>query len=259
MRPVLLVCFILIYRTMVIGQDAVIPDEIKPFLLKGYEILSLDTADLNNDKLRDAILVIRNPAEDSSYDERMIRPLLLLIRQKDGKLKQVVRNNDAIMGRHDGGMMGDPWAGMSVLKNGFGLAFYGGSSWRWAYYYEFRWNKLKKNWFLMKEESSHFNSGDMEGTMRSTEIDASELGEIGIDRFRPDLGYEESKWKVIAMKTFFYDNPAAGSKPRKGYLVKGNTCTASRQLKNFVLVDFDNGKGEITSGYILKKDLVRLK
>jgi len=31
--------------------------------------------------------------------------------------------------------------------------------------------------------------------------------------------------------------------------------TGIRQLKNFIEVSFDNGKGVFTDGYILKKDL----
>jgi hypothetical protein len=241
------------------SQSTVIPEEVKPFVLKGYEILDLGKGDINADNLSDFILVLKNPAEDSLFDERSPRPLLLLIRQPNGKLKQTVRNDNAVMGRHDGGVFGDPWEGMNVFKGGFGLSFYGGSSWRWSYHYEFKWNAVKKNWMLTKESSSSFHSADVEKTMKGIEIGLTELGDVPIEKFTTEFGMEESTWKVVAAKTYFYDSPKLGSKPRKGYLVKGNTCTGIRQLKNFVQVNFDSGKGDITSGFLLKKDMVKVK
>jgi len=64
---------------------------------------------------------------------------------------------------------------------------------------------------------------------------------------------------VMPVKTFFYDSPKLGSKPRKAYLLKGNIATCIRLLKNFIEVSFENTKGEITSGYILRKDLAPIK
>jgi hypothetical protein len=63
------------------------------------------------------------------------------------------------------------------------------------------------------------------------------------------------KWKVTAAKTFFYDSPKLGSKPRKGYLLKGDNITVLRLLKNFVEVSFENSKNQFSTGYVLKKDL----
>jgi hypothetical protein len=240
------------------GQSTIVPEEAKPFVLKGYEVLDLGKGDINSDNLNDLVLILKNPAEDSLFDERSPRPLLLLVRQSNGKLKQVVRNDNAVMGRHDGGVFGDPWEGVNVFKGGFSLSFYGGSSWRWAYNYEFTWNAVKKNWMLTRESSSSFHSADVEKTMKEIEIGVLELGVVPIEKFNTEFGMEESTWKVIAAKTYFYDSPKLGSKPRKGYLVKGNTCTGIRQLKNFIQVNFDSGKGDITSGFLLKKDLVKI-
>jgi len=149
---------------------------------------------------------------------------------------------------------GDPYQGLDVSTNGFSFAFYGGSSWRWAYEYQFAWNRLKKKWVLIKESSSHFNSLAMEATFKNTEIDATELGEITFDKFSYENTDEQKKWKVTALKTYFYDNPKLGGPHRKGYLVKGNMVTSNRLLKNFAEVSFDNGK-EVTSGFILRKDM----
>lgn len=253
-----LVISLLLFQLFVKAQTAELPDEVKPFILTGLEVLDYQTGDINKDQRTDAILILKNPLEDSSWEELMPRPLLVLIRQANGKLKQVIRNDKAIMGRHEGGMFGDPFQSLNLFAGGFSISFYGGSSWRWVYEYEFRWNTGRKQWMLIHENSGSFNAGDMENTMKETEIEAGELGLIPFEKFSYEGLHQQGKWKVNVAKTFFYDNPKLGSPRRKGYLVRGNIVESSRQLTNFVEVSFDNGK-DITTGFILKKDLVPLK
>lgn len=241
------------------AQTAPLPDELKPFILPKYEVLDFATGDLNGDARPDAVLILKDPNEDSTFDERLPRPLLILVRQANGKLKQVLRNDTAVMGRHDGGVFGDPYQEMDISKNGFNLYFYGGSAWRWAYEYRFAWKPAKQSWYLVYESQSSFNSGDPDMTMKEVNIQEAELGEIALGKFSPEMMYQSSQWKVKAPKTFFYTSPQPGSQPRKGYLVKGNIVTGTRQLKNFIEVSFENSKGEITDGFILRKDLQQLK
>ena len=249
---------LLVTTLNIYAQEIKVPAEVKSFVTAGLETLDYKTGDLNGDKLQDAILILKNPGEDTLIKEDLPRPLIILIRQTNNKLKELVRNEIAVMRRNSGGVFGDPYEGMQLFENGFSLSFYGGSSWRWAYNYEFLWNVVKKNWLLTKESQSGFHAGDPEKTMRHTEIEAKELGEIPIEKFNSDSGYEDSKWKVKAPRTFFYNNPKLGIKPGKAYLIKGNIATGIRQLKNFVEVSFENSKGIITQGFILKKDLEKL-
>lgn len=257
LRQLLIIIFSTSISFLSLSQSAPLPAELNNFILPGHEVLDFKTGDINQDKKSDAILILKNPLEDSTWEETFSRPMFILIRQADGKLKQIHRNDKAIMGRHDGGVFGDPWQGLDCFNGGFSISFYGGSSWRWAYEYQFKWNTLKKKWLLSRESSSTFNSVDMEATMKNTEIEAAELGEISFEKFAVDNQYQQTKWKVRALKTYFYDSPKLGSRPRKGYLVKGNMANGTRELKNFVEVNFDNGS-EISSGFILKKDLQRI-
>jgi hypothetical protein len=253
------ILLLLLVTTIIINaQEIKVPVDVKSFVTAGLEPLDYKTGDLNGDKLQDAILILKNPGEDTLMNEDLPRPLIILIRQPDNKLKQMVRTDIAVMRRNSGGVFGDPYEGMQLFEKGFSLSFYGGSSWRWAYNYEFRWNNSKKNWFLTKESQSSFQAGDPETTMKHTEIEVKELGEILFEKFNSDSGYEDSKWKVKASKTFFYDNPKLGTKPRKGYLMKGNIASGIRQLKNFVEVSYESGKGIFTEGFILKKDLEKV-
>lgn len=241
------------------AQDKPLPGEAQSFIPKGYESLDYITGDLNGDKKADAILILKQPGEDSLDMDETHRPFILLIRQSDGKLKQVIRNDSVIMCRHCGGVFGDPYEGIQIYPSGFNITFYGGSSWRWTYHYEFVYKPVKKNWYLIKETQSSFQSGDPEMTMKEAVIEETELGEVPIGKFSSSPVYVDSKWKVIAAKTFFYDSPKLGNKPRKGYLLKGNVVTGIRHLKNYIEVSFDDGKGTFTDGYILKKDLEKIQ
>lgn len=257
-KSIIILTLSLVFHLYVRAQTPELPAELKPFILARHEVLDFQTGDINKDQRPDAILVLKNPLEDSTWEEFMPRPFLVLIRQANGKLKQVIRNDKAIMGRHEGGMFGDPYQSLNLYSGGFTISFYGGSSWRWVYEYEFRWNNGRKQWMLIHESSGSFNSGDMENTMKETEIEAGELGFIPFEKFSYEGLHQQGKWKVNVAKTFFYDNPKVGSPRRKGYLVRGNIVESTRQLTNFVEVSFDNGK-DITTGYILKKDLVPVK
>ena len=64
---------------------------------------------------------------------------------------------------------------------------------------------------------------------------------------------------MIVVKAYFYDNPKLGTRPRKGYLLKGDQVTGIRHLKNFIEVSFENKKQEFTTGYILKTNLQQIR
>ena len=259
MKPYLLLFPVLMPLAGLLAQTTPIPAEVKPFVLPAHEVLDYVTGDLNGDSRPDAILILKDKTEDSSYETRKARPLLLLIRQAKGGLQQVLRNDSAVMGRNDGGVMGDPYQETAIRKNSFTLFFYGGSSWRWSYEYRFAWKPALKNWYLVSEKQSSFNSGDPEKTTKEIAIGEAELGKQPFSHFSPGSLYQETRWKVQAAKTFFYNNPQAGSVPRKAYLLKGNTVKGTRTLTHFIEVEYENSKGEITEGFLLRKDLVPLQ
>lgn len=249
----------LLLCNLVSAQDKILPAELKPFLIPGHEVLDFVTGDLNGDKRQDLILILKRAGEDTLLEEDYPRPLFLLLRQTTGQLKQVLRNDKAILCRRCGGVFGDPYQQTDISNNGFSFYFYGGSAWRWTYQFDFAWKPGLNNWMLVREIRGGFNADDPEMKMKETTIKVEELGTIPISSFNSEPAYEHSRWKVIAAKTWFYDNPEWGSKPRKAYLVRGNSVTGIRHLKNFIEVHFENSKSVITQGYIVRKDLLLLK
>ncbi len=241
------------------SQEISIPDELKPFIMPGYEVLDVVKGDLNNDKKQDYLLVLKTAGEDTfSFDNTdwdAHRPLLLITRQANGTLKTVAVNNELIFCKNCGGVMGDPYQGLVIKPGEFTADLYGGGSWRWAETFTFRYDAVKKNWFLQTHKSTSFQSGDPEKTMSESVISRSEIGDISIEKFTPHYNADSSSWKVKAARTYFFKSPVIGSKPGKTYLVKGNKVVSFKQFRNFVECSFTNSMGTVTTGYILKKDL----
>ena len=249
--------FFLLQINTAAAQNKILPEEAKPFILPGYEVMDYITGDINNDTKEDALLVLKQKGEDS-IDTDPCRPLLVLTRQINGTLAKAVQNDSAILCRHCGGVFGDPYEGISIKKNGFEISFYGGSSWRWYYHYSFSFNVSKNNWYLSRQEEGYYHNTEIDETQKDATIEREELGDISFSSFNANLNLTETKWKVAVAKTFFYNNPKLGSKPRKGYLIKGDIVSSYKQYKNFIKAEFSKNE-KSSSGFILKKDLIKIE
>lgn len=227
------------------------------FISKGYELLDYETGDLNGDGRKDVVLVLKRAGEDTldMDDPNNARPLLLLTRQSNNKLTLAARNDELIMCRQCGGIFGDPYEGITVGKNMLTINFYGGSAWRWGMEYQFRYNATTKNWMLEKETDIYYHNAEPD-KMKTTVYKKEELGAVAITGMPGQLGPCSPKYRVIAAKTYFYDQPDLKSKPRKGYLLKGDVVSCNRQTTNFISAYFTNNNDKSTEGFILKKDLV---
>jgi len=248
--------FFLFLTNTVTAQPKTLPEEATVFVLPGYEILDYVAGDINSDNRPDALLVLKQKGEDS-IDTDPSRPLLVLVRQLNGTLIKAVQNDSAVLCLHCGGVFGDPFEGIEIVKNGFEIFFYGGSSWRWANHYTFSFYPQQNTWFLTRQFDLSYHNTEIDETQEESTIEKEELGDIPFASFNVNAGSTESKWKVTAAKTYFYNNPKVGSKPRKGYLVKGDVVSSYKQYKNFVKVYFSNSDKKSFTGFILKKDLLR--
>jgi hypothetical protein len=263
MKNLFLVIFLLtvsLFTKAQRGDEITIPEKIKPFITKGYEALDIIDKDLNGDGLKDYVLVLKIKGEDTiSFDNPQcdaVRPLLLITGQAGNKFKLFASNKEIVYCRNCGGSMPDPYEGIETLPNEFIINHYGGSTWRWTDAISFRYDKIKKNWLLQTHSISSFQAGDPEATTRETVINRSEIGDITLANYTRNYNSDTGNWRVAAAKTYFYDSPILKSKPREGYLIKGNAVKSIKRFKNFIECTYVNDRGDITSGYILKKDLL---
>jgi hypothetical protein len=232
-----------------------LPEELAPFVPQGHEALDFAVGDLDGDGRTDAVLILTAAGEVEKQDDMDDkRPLLLLIRQADGRLKQARRSDNVVYCRTCGGAMGDPYAGMDVGPGRFTVKHYGGSASRWANSYTFAYDTARKDWFLDGDTSVSFHASDPDATRDETTLTREELGDVPLEAFT--AGYDKANpWRVVAARAFFYDSPRVASKPRKAYLVKGDVFEGYRELRHFVHGQFRNRAGDSTWGYLRKADL----
>lgn len=171
-------------------EAVVVPAEVQPFVEKNAKAIALESADLNGDNLKDYILVAerQNPTEKDQYDyPKNQRPLIILTRGKDNKLSEAKRNENIVMCSNCGGMMGDPFMGVTVGKNTFTVNHYGGSAWRWSADYKFDYSRIDKTWQLVRIEKTSFHAIDQNKTIkREVRTPPKDFGKIDIADFSPE-------------------------------------------------------------------------
>jgi hypothetical protein len=115
---------------------------IDAFVPKGYFVLLEAKGSLNGDSLPDAVLIVGEGREkaDTLIEDLASRIMLVLLGRAVG-YELAVRNDDAVLGKHDGGAFGDPLADLSIERNTIVLDHYGGSAWRWQYVHRFRYQQ----------------------------------------------------------------------------------------------------------------------
>ena len=93
-------------------------------------------------------------------NDQQPRILLVAFKQADGSYKLSIQSNESIMLSNEGGVFGDPWAGLTIERSTLLVQFYGGSSSRWGY--DYRWRFQNNDWFLIgatyTSSSTHDNS-----------------------------------------------------------------------------------------------------
>ena len=248
-----------------LGADEDPPAEIARFEPAGFQTLDFAAADLDSDGRADAVLILRRTDEDDPKNGEVPRPLLVLIRQPDGRLVQAKRTDRLVYCRACGGMLGDPYQSLTAGRGRFTVSVAGGSaSSHWAVDYTFAYDAALKDWLLEEEK----NAGD-ERKDEPTESDAAgdersswsnvltrrQLGDIPLERFDYEASLKPKDWRVRSERAYFYERPDLGSRPRASYVVRGDRVEGFRELRDFVESRFTGAKGRSTYGYLLKKDL----
>jgi hypothetical protein len=136
------------------------------FIPDDWKLISEVRGDLNKDKLKDIAAVIEYTGEYNASEEEIQsgqpRILFVVFKKKDGTYKLSVQSVNLILRSGEGGVYGDPFAGLEYSRGSIVVSLYGGSSWRWGYTYRFRFQN--KEWYLIGEtdETQNINTGETE-------------------------------------------------------------------------------------------------
>jgi hypothetical protein len=144
-------------------------DELMALAKRNYII-----ADLNKDGLKDVLVIAEEKTEFRTYrDDRPCsegsddcmtihgkRTLNLFLGKRDGTFEYNFINSDLVRSADEGGMMGDPLAGLELKKNGvIKLTQDGGSADRWSYVDTFQFQK--DDLYVIGQDNKNFNTNSM--------------------------------------------------------------------------------------------------
>ena len=162
------------------------------YIPKGFTALDTSSGDLNHDQYPDMILVLKENGEDSTsdvIDHPTRRPLLVLIGHSGPGYKLAARNDNAVYCVDCGGVMGDPFTGVTVKNGYFSVEHYGGSGWRWTRIITFKYSPADNYWYLHKDGGDTYHVSDPNNAETKVKT-TKDFGKLPFDKF--DI-YKEEK------------------------------------------------------------------
>lgn len=162
-----------------------LPTVIRRALPAGYQVLEAAQGDLNRDALPDWLVVLHRPDEKQTsdvIDHPTKRPLLLFVADAGGTYKLAARSDNAVYCVDCGGMMGDPFVGLTIKRGYFTVEHYGGSAQRWTRFVTFRYDAATRTWLLHRDGSERFHALDPEHGS-STATTAKNFGRVLFTQF----------------------------------------------------------------------------
>lgn len=160
---------------------------INDFVPKGYKLIKEYAGDLNNDGLEDKLLLIEKDTATSKNNSPKVRPLLILLGQKDLGLKEVARNDFVIFDDEATAYGGDAFNagdGIAVEKGKFTINyFYHVFNELASQQFTFKYDQAKKDWFLTRQTFSSEMDGQVSDDA-TTIIDIYTPKDFGVISFR---------------------------------------------------------------------------
>ena len=164
----------------------ILPQKILKFIPKGYALIDTAMGDLNLDKFRDIILVLKTIGEDTAFDATEYkRPLLLLLGSANSTYTLASRNDNVVYCHQCGGAFGEPYTGVEIKNGLFTVNHFGGTNDRWSNEIIFKYSKEYKNWYLYKIVDKGWNVFHLDdvGTTVKTKKD---FGIVSFKNYNPD-------------------------------------------------------------------------
>lgn len=171
----------------------------------GAQVLATAHGDLNGDTLPDIAMVIECDKDLNAENGEVLLPgnqhkpriLLLLFQTRHGGYRLSAQGNDVIMCADEGGVFGDPFAGMSINRVAVVLHFYGGSAWRWDIRARFRFQHA--GWYLIGLTVLSYHDGSGVMTESDYNLSTGKIKRTAGNLF--DKKHNKVSWKTPGKKT----------------------------------------------------------
>ena len=163
-----------------------VPAEVRRFVPAGSDPIALEAADLDGNSSQDYVLVTEERASQEEGESAGNRTLWILLRGLDGRLALAQSNARAIFAADTGGMMGDPFVGVTASSKSFEIEHYGGSAWRWNTSYRFNYSKRDNTWQLVQARHETFHASDANNSKVTVQTPPKHFGKIDIADFDPE-------------------------------------------------------------------------
>ncbi|WP_313216213.1 hypothetical protein [Soonwooa sp.] len=125
-----------------------IPDEkhvkVEDFTPKYWTLKKIAYGNLDDDEQDEAVAVYETPSVDGDGDGQQI---LAIYKKDNGKWRLWHQNFSAIMSSDSGGMMGNPFDGVSIKNKAIVVMHSGGSRDKWSYTHRYRFQS--GDWYLI--------------------------------------------------------------------------------------------------------------
>ena len=161
------------------------PEALLAFIPAGYMLKDTARGDLNLDGRKDLILVLNKTGEEETSDvteNPEKRLMLILLAHKNNTYQQAAQSENVIYCYDCGGMLGDPYQGITVKDGQFSVEHFGGSSWRWARTCTFKYIKAEDTWYLTEDALVTNHASDPEKIETHVRT-ARDFGEMRLENF----------------------------------------------------------------------------
>ncbi len=123
-------------------------DDIKNFTPKYWELKEIAYGNLDEDENDEAAAVYEMPNTDREDAEQV----LAIYKKQDGKWKIIYQTSAPLLSSQSGGMMGNPFNGISISKKCIVINHFGGSRDKWEYTHRYRFQH--GDWYLIGASAS---------------------------------------------------------------------------------------------------------
>jgi hypothetical protein len=143
---------IILFLILALGKNSVGQSELIP---TSYQILDSVQGDLNKDGIDEKVVIYNiTDSLEEGEEENFYREIIIFKKEKH-QWTIWQRSNTAVGSSKSGGMNGDPYWKMEILKGVLSIYQSGGSRWKWAKVDKYRY---QHNAFELIGHTSHFGT-----------------------------------------------------------------------------------------------------